>query len=181
VATGVSFWQSLPCTSRQTLQPACSHIKGYHSYFVVGNLRGSQWPCGLRHEMSSPARTLGSWVRIPLEAWMFVFVYSVFVLSCVGSGLATGWSLVQGVLPIVYKCKIKEPHKRRPRPDMGCKRHWMVMFVEKWNRVLNFASCWIRLHGYLLMTLCKLRVVRGQYGWKSNWIINVMQNVVISI
>jgi hypothetical protein len=40
-------------------------------------------------------------------------VYSVFVLSCVGSGLATGWSLVQGVLPIVYK----EPHKRRPRPD----------------------------------------------------------------
>jgi hypothetical protein len=28
----------------------------------------SQWPRGLRQEMSSPARTLGSWVRIPLEA-----------------------------------------------------------------------------------------------------------------
>jgi hypothetical protein len=26
---------------------------------------------------------------------VFVRVYSVFVLSCVGSGLATGWSLVQ--------------------------------------------------------------------------------------
>jgi hypothetical protein len=39
-----------------------------------------------------------------------VCVYSVFVLSCVGSRLATGWSLVQGVLPTVYKCKIKEPH-----------------------------------------------------------------------
>jgi hypothetical protein len=50
---------------------------------------------------------------------MFVCVYSVFVLSCVGSGLATGSSLVQGVLPVVYKCKIKEPHKRRPRPGMG--------------------------------------------------------------
>jgi hypothetical protein len=50
---------------------------------------------------------------------MDVCVYSVFVLSCVGSGLATDWSLVQGVLPIVYKCKITEPHKRRPRPDMG--------------------------------------------------------------
>jgi hypothetical protein len=23
------------------------------------------------------------------------------------------------------KCKIKEPRKRRPRTDMGCKRHWM--------------------------------------------------------
>jgi hypothetical protein len=33
---------------------------------------------GLRHEPSSPAQTLGSCLRIPLEAWM-----PVFVLSCV--------------------------------------------------------------------------------------------------
>jgi hypothetical protein len=64
--------------------------------------RRSQWPRGLRREMSSPARILGSWVRIPFEAWMFVYVYSVFVL---GSGLATGWSPVQGVLPTVYGIK----------------------------------------------------------------------------
>jgi hypothetical protein len=44
------------------------------------------WPRGLRHELSSLARTLGSWVRISLEAWMSVCVYSVFVF---GSGLAT--------------------------------------------------------------------------------------------
>jgi hypothetical protein len=31
-------------------------------------------------------RTLGSWVRIPLEAMMSVCVYSVFVLSCVQEG-----------------------------------------------------------------------------------------------
>jgi hypothetical protein len=43
----------------------------------------SRWPSGLRHELSSPAQTLGSWVRIQLEAWMSVYVYSVFVLSCV--------------------------------------------------------------------------------------------------
>jgi hypothetical protein len=42
-----------------------------------------QWPHGLRQEPSSPARTLGMWVRIPLEAWMSVCVYSVFVLFCV--------------------------------------------------------------------------------------------------
>jgi hypothetical protein len=34
----------------------------------------------------------------PTEACMFVYVYSVFVL---GSGLAIGWSLIQGVLPTV--------------------------------------------------------------------------------
>jgi hypothetical protein len=42
----------------------------------------SQWPRGLRHELSSLARTLGSWVRIPLKAWMSMYVYSVFVLFC---------------------------------------------------------------------------------------------------
>jgi hypothetical protein len=38
--------------------------------------------------MSSLAQTMGSWVQIPLEAWMSVCVYSLFVLSRVGSGLA---------------------------------------------------------------------------------------------
>jgi hypothetical protein len=41
----------------------------------------------LIENLSSLARTLGSWVRIPLEAWMSVCVYSVFVS---GNGLATG-------------------------------------------------------------------------------------------
>jgi hypothetical protein len=36
---------------------------------------------------------------------MAVCVYSVCVVPCVGSGLATGWSPVQGVLPIVYRLR----------------------------------------------------------------------------
>jgi hypothetical protein len=40
-------------------------------------------PRGLIHEPSSLSRTLGSLVRIPLEAWISVCVYSVFVLFCV--------------------------------------------------------------------------------------------------
>jgi hypothetical protein len=64
----------------------------------------SQLPRGLKHERSSLARTLGSWVRIPLRAWMFgmcMRLFYVCVVLCVGSSLATGWSLVQGVLPSV--------------------------------------------------------------------------------
>jgi hypothetical protein len=54
--------------------------------FVLHALRG------LRHEMSSPAQAVGSWVQTSVEAWMSVCVCSAFVLSCVGSGLVMGWS-----------------------------------------------------------------------------------------
>jgi hypothetical protein len=33
--------------------------------------------------------------------YMYAYVYSAFVLSCVGRGLAMSWSLIQGVLPTV--------------------------------------------------------------------------------
>jgi hypothetical protein len=56
----------------------------------------SQWPRGLR----------------PLERWDrgfeshsmhgCLYAFILCVVLCAGSGLATGWSLVQGVLPIVY-------------------------------------------------------------------------------
>jgi hypothetical protein len=41
---------------------------------------------------------------IPLKAWISLCIYSVFMLSCVGRGLASGWSPVQGIPPAV--CKI---------------------------------------------------------------------------
>jgi hypothetical protein len=51
----------------------------------------SQWTRGLRHELSSLARTLGSGLPTPLKAWMSLSVYSLFVFfMCLGSGLATG-------------------------------------------------------------------------------------------
>jgi hypothetical protein len=94
------------------------------SFIIINSWkRRSQWPRGLRNEMSSPAWILGFVGSNPLEAWMFVCVYSVFVLSCVGSGLATDWSLVQGVLLIVYKCKITEPHKEEAKARNGLQRH----------------------------------------------------------
>jgi hypothetical protein len=66
----------------------------------------SQWPHDLRHELSSLAPTLGSWVRNPLRAWMFdvlMRLFCVCVFLCLGRGPAKGWSLVQGVLPSVVK------------------------------------------------------------------------------
>jgi hypothetical protein len=68
----------------------------------------SQWPRCLRHELSSLAWAPWSWVRIQLKAWMSVLCvcfFCVYVVLCVGRGLVTGWSPVQGVLPTV--CNLK--------------------------------------------------------------------------
>jgi hypothetical protein len=90
-----------------------------HSLLMLSR---SQWPRGLKHELSSLARTLGSWVRIPLEAWMSVCVYYVFAL---GSGLATSWSLVQGVLPNVLdqESEVKRSASQMPYVPSGSKRN----------------------------------------------------------
>jgi hypothetical protein len=40
--------------------------------FARSDASRSQWPRGLRHELSSLARTLRSWFRIPLNAWKSV-------------------------------------------------------------------------------------------------------------
>jgi hypothetical protein len=104
----------------------------------------SQWPRGLRHEMSTPAWTLGLWVRIPLKEWMSVRVYSVFVL---GSGLVTGWSPVQEVLQNVLdqETEVKRSVSRMPyaprasnrnsrrRRSILCKQnimHWTLDFSQ---------------------------------------------------
>jgi hypothetical protein len=42
----------------------------------------SQCPRGLRHETSSPARTLGSWVRNPLQALTSVFILCLCCPVC---------------------------------------------------------------------------------------------------
>jgi hypothetical protein len=60
--------------------------------------------------MSSLARTLRLWVRIPLQAWLFgvyMRLFCVCAVLCLGRGLAASWSLVQEVLPIVYRSKEK--------------------------------------------------------------------------
>jgi hypothetical protein len=88
-----------------------------------GSLRRSQWPRGLRHELSSLARTLGSWVRIPPQAWMSVCVYSVCVVLCVNSGLATGWTPDKGAQPFIRLQNLK---KKRPGLNKGLWSHWWI-------------------------------------------------------
>jgi hypothetical protein len=93
------------CHSVDKWQCMQSHYSKLHIILHVWGMGRSQRPHRLIHEMSSLTWMLGSWVQIPLKAWMFICVYSVFVLSCVGSGLVMGWSPIQGVLLTVLRLR----------------------------------------------------------------------------
>jgi hypothetical protein len=58
--------------------------------------------------MSLLFTTLGSWIRIPLEAWMSVHVSSVSVVFSVDSDHERGGSRAQGVLPTVFVIRSSE-------------------------------------------------------------------------
>jgi hypothetical protein len=70
------------------------------------------WPNPSSRTMALGSTQPGSWVRIALRAWMFDVCVPAFfcvcVLLCLGRGLATSWSPVQGVLPSVNDQETKK-------------------------------------------------------------------------
>jgi hypothetical protein len=76
-----NFRLQLPCVSSHDADRLCSlGHSGVHTFYMRSPsserimfiwpivVQGrSQWPRGLRHELSSLVRKLGSWVRIPLK------------------------------------------------------------------------------------------------------------------
>jgi hypothetical protein len=62
----------------------------YKMYISLLPITVAVW--ALKHELSSLAGTLGSWVRIPLKTRMSVLCafFCVCVVLCVGRDLATG-------------------------------------------------------------------------------------------
>jgi hypothetical protein len=75
------------------------------------------------------ARTLWSWVRIPIRAWMFgvyMCLFCVYAVMCLGRRLGTIWSFVQGVLPTVNK----SGDRKVARARKGCRA------IQKLRRLL---------------------------------------------
>jgi hypothetical protein len=60
----------------------CAKVSHWNWALLALIAARSEWLYGLRHELSSLARRLGSCVRIPLKAWMTVCAFILFVLSC---------------------------------------------------------------------------------------------------
>jgi hypothetical protein len=64
------------------------------------------------------AGIVGSNPKPDMDVLVCVYVYSVCVVLCLGSGLTTSWSLVQGVLPSV---KWSWNLKAEARAQVGCR------------------------------------------------------------
>jgi hypothetical protein len=59
-----------------------------------------------------------------MDVHVYVYVYSMFVLPCVGRGFAMSWSFVQGVLPTVLdkETEVKQEVSSMPHAPVGAKK-----------------------------------------------------------
>jgi hypothetical protein len=83
----------MPCHSHPTWFHRTKSI--WRGVQIMKTITVAEWSKAWTVFARSDAGMVGS---NPTEAWMFVYVYSVFVL---GSGFAIGWWFIQGVLPTV--------------------------------------------------------------------------------
>jgi hypothetical protein len=102
---------------------------------------------------------LGSWVRIPLSAWM-----SVCVVLCVGSGLAAGWSPLKGILPTVCKIQISELILNEHRPET------VILQCRRRRSLINHGSAFDQHHlDFVRNETVNVRYLKGtvvQFCWK---------------
>jgi hypothetical protein len=132
------FWTSIPPESKESwqtlLSPFLSRSIWQQCFFIytpsssvlrpVPNL-GDKVPVfispvtGWVDKSGHAARTLESWVRIPLKAWMSMCVFILCLYcSCVGRRLATGWSPAKEAYRL---CTGLRSWKSGQGPTKGCR------------------------------------------------------------
>jgi hypothetical protein len=68
--------------------------------------------------------------------YLCAFLFCVCVVMCVGSGVATGWCPVQGVLPSVYR--IKKLKESSQGPKKGCRILIIIIIII----IITITSLW---------------------------------------
>jgi hypothetical protein len=75
---------------------------------------------------------MGSWVRIPLEKFMSMCIYSVCAGLCPSSDLVTGLSPIQGVLLILKHQEIEKAAQAQQRAVEPWMDGWMDGRTNRW-------------------------------------------------
>jgi hypothetical protein len=104
----------------------------------------SRWPRGLRRR-SATAWLLGSRLRIPMRAWMFLLcLYEYVVLSCVGRGHCDGMITRPEDSYRVYNCVWLRNLIQRTRFNVGCsaigKPTVAGQHSHRWTQYLAFVA-----------------------------------------
>jgi hypothetical protein len=79
-------------------------------------------------------------IRIPLEAWISVCVYSVCVVLFAGKGLAKGWFPVRRVLPTVSRLR----NWKSGQVPQGLDSHRQIDWMDQVDDETNGLQVWIR-------------------------------------
>jgi hypothetical protein len=122
----------------------------------------SQWPRGLRHEPSSPARRLGIMCSNPTRQMdVFVRLFCVCVVLCVGSGLAMSWSPSNESYRL---CLGFRNSKSGEGPTKGCRA------IEREREFVFYIVLW-------LMELSKKKTVMSQMGKVCTRLLQYVQGI----
>jgi hypothetical protein len=92
----------------------------------------------------------------------FLCLFCVYIVLCVGRGLATGRSSVQAVLPTVYRIKKLKKQPSRPKKGLSSNNNNKIS-VEQWI-VKGITLQQLRTSIYLMMILLSRNIYKWQHS-----------------
>jgi hypothetical protein len=163
------FQNRIACVGQTGHDPPVTNNADILLIPLWGVHRRSQWPRDVRLR-SAAAWLLGSRVRIPLGAWMFVSRVSMLCCPVQVEVSATGWSLVQRSPTVCLYVWSRNPEREVKGPSWTISAcGWMNEWMNEWMRCVHECTCNYNLfvYGFLLVSRVAQSVQCLATGWTT--------------